>query len=226
MDFDRYELDASIYDEMFLPDGTPRQHCGRLHEELRGLSPDEIANIQERVMRSFSNEGITFTVYGDEEAEERIIPVDCLPASAVGGGMAPTRGRLGAAHAGAEPVPRGRLRRGPHRGGRRDTGRRGAGLPSVPRADARLLGTSRCVGGRLRHRRGAHRRRVSRAGRQPESPLRGLLHDRQPQGHEGQSAPTVSELPGAGGGALRQRSADNPAGTRATGPERPRPSCC
>ena len=28
---------------------------------------------------SFSTEGITFTVYGDEEAEERIIPVDCIP---------------------------------------------------------------------------------------------------------------------------------------------------
>ena len=29
--------------------------------------------------RSFSTEGISFTVYGDEEAKERIIPVDCLP---------------------------------------------------------------------------------------------------------------------------------------------------
>ncbi len=29
--------------------------------------------------RSFSTEGITFTVYGDDEASERIIPVDCLP---------------------------------------------------------------------------------------------------------------------------------------------------
>ena len=35
--------------------------------------------IQERVTRSFSHEGITFTVYGDDEAEERIIPVDCIP---------------------------------------------------------------------------------------------------------------------------------------------------
>ena len=29
--------------------------------------------------RSFSNEGMSFTVYGDEEGEERIIPVDCVP---------------------------------------------------------------------------------------------------------------------------------------------------
>ena len=30
-------------------------------------------------MRSFENEGITFTVYWDSEADERIIPVDCVP---------------------------------------------------------------------------------------------------------------------------------------------------
>ena len=35
--------------------------------------------MQERVTRSFSDEGITFTVYGDDEADERIIPVDCIP---------------------------------------------------------------------------------------------------------------------------------------------------
>ncbi len=40
---------------------------------------DELGSIQDRVTRSFSNEGITFTVYGDDEADERIIPIDCLP---------------------------------------------------------------------------------------------------------------------------------------------------
>ena len=39
----------------------------------------ELCEVQERVTRSFLNEGITFTVYGDEEADERIIPIDCLP---------------------------------------------------------------------------------------------------------------------------------------------------
>ena len=29
--------------------------------------------------RSFLAEGITFTVYGDGEADERIIPIDCVP---------------------------------------------------------------------------------------------------------------------------------------------------
>ena len=79
MDFDAYDLEPSIFDEVFLPDGTPRVHCEPLHETLTQLSPEELAAIQERVTRSFSDEGITFTVYGDEEADERIIPIDCVP---------------------------------------------------------------------------------------------------------------------------------------------------
>ncbi|MCY3736778.1 MAG: circularly permuted type 2 ATP-grasp protein [Gemmatimonadaceae bacterium] len=79
MDFDAYDLDAAIYDEMFLPDGTTRGHCQPLYDTLSQLSAEEAGRIQERVTRSFSNEGITFTVYGDDEADERIIPVDCVP---------------------------------------------------------------------------------------------------------------------------------------------------
>ena len=77
--FENYDLDPSIYDEMFLPDGAPREHCTQVYETLTQLSEEELVNIQDRVTRSFSNEGITFTVYGDEEADERTIPVDCLP---------------------------------------------------------------------------------------------------------------------------------------------------
>ena len=79
MNFETYNLDPSIYDEMFPPTGTPRDHCQRLHEGLYRLSADELDSIQERVSRSFSTESISFTVYGGAEDEERIIPVDCLP---------------------------------------------------------------------------------------------------------------------------------------------------
>ena len=79
MDFRSYDLDARYYDEMFHGDGTPREHFQSLHETLKRLSVEDVGSIQERVTRSFSNEGITFTVYGDEEAEERIIPIDCVP---------------------------------------------------------------------------------------------------------------------------------------------------
>ena len=79
MDFSQYELDDAIYDEMFQPDGAPRAHNARIHEALSRLSGAELGEIQERVTRSFLSEGITFTVYGDDAADERIIPIDCLP---------------------------------------------------------------------------------------------------------------------------------------------------
>ena len=79
MDFRSCDLDAQYYDEMFREDGAPREHSQLLYEALCRLSVEEVGSIQERVTRSFSQEGITFTVYGDDEAEERIIPIDCVP---------------------------------------------------------------------------------------------------------------------------------------------------
>ena len=77
--FRNYALEDAVYDEMFLPDGKPRSHCQGVFDALSNYADEELAGVQERVTRSFSNEGITFTVYGDAEAEERIIPVDCIP---------------------------------------------------------------------------------------------------------------------------------------------------
>ena len=79
MDFNDYNIDPAIYDEMFLPDGAPREHSRQLYQTLTAFTSEEMVSIQERVNRSFSNEGISFTVYGDEEEEERIIPVDSIP---------------------------------------------------------------------------------------------------------------------------------------------------
>lgn len=79
MDFSAYDLDDAIYDEMFLSDGSPREHSRPLYEALSRISSQNISSIQEWVTRSFLQEGISFMVYGDDEAEERIIPVDCVP---------------------------------------------------------------------------------------------------------------------------------------------------
>ena len=81
MNFDAYDLDAAIHDEMFLLDGTPREHCRALYDALRRLSDDEMNGIQERVTRSFSNEGITFNVYGDEERKNASFPSTSCPGS-------------------------------------------------------------------------------------------------------------------------------------------------
>ena len=64
---------------MFDIDGSPRQHCVELHSTLSDLTQLDLSTMQERVTRSFYNEGITFIVYGNEAAGERIIPIDCVP---------------------------------------------------------------------------------------------------------------------------------------------------
>ena len=79
MDFSTYEIDEGVYDELFQPDEAPREHSRHLHDALRQIRAPELAEIQSQVTRSFLAEGITFTVYGDGEADERIIPIDCVP---------------------------------------------------------------------------------------------------------------------------------------------------
>ena len=77
--FANYRMDPRFYDEMFEADAVPREHCRELWNVLDGVPPEEIAAIQERAERSFLHEGITFAVYGEEGAQERIIPIDVLP---------------------------------------------------------------------------------------------------------------------------------------------------
>ena len=79
MNFDSYDLDASIYDEMLRANGSPHPHSRNLCDTLGQLSPSDLGAIGEWVTRSFTNEGVTFTVYGDDEETERIIPIDCIP---------------------------------------------------------------------------------------------------------------------------------------------------
>ncbi len=64
---------------MFQSNGKPHPHCHLLYRALQQLPAAEITDMQERVARSFNRAGITFTVYGEGEAAERIIPIDCMP---------------------------------------------------------------------------------------------------------------------------------------------------
>ena len=77
--FAGYETDPAFHDEMFEAGGAPRDHCRKLWKALDGMPRAEIAVMQERAEHSFLHEGITFAVYGEEGAQERIIPIDLLP---------------------------------------------------------------------------------------------------------------------------------------------------
>ncbi len=76
--FGPYGLDAA-YDEMFDQHGTPRPAYAALFERLQELSPNELHRRQHAADHAFLNQGITFTVYGNDEGTERIFPYDLLP---------------------------------------------------------------------------------------------------------------------------------------------------
>ena len=77
--FADYQNDPAFYDEMFDPAGAPRAQCRRLFDAIDALPHGEVAAMQERAERAFRYEGVTFAVYGEEGARERIIPIDFLP---------------------------------------------------------------------------------------------------------------------------------------------------
>jgi uncharacterized circularly permuted ATP-grasp superfamily protein len=76
--FAHYELD-SAFDEMFAPGHTPREGYRLLFDRLLELPAAEWRQRQQAADRAFLNQGVTFTVYGNDEGTERIFPYDILP---------------------------------------------------------------------------------------------------------------------------------------------------
>jgi uncharacterized circularly permuted ATP-grasp superfamily protein len=76
--FAGYHLDGA-FDELFEATGRPRAHCRTLFEELRLASHGDLRQRQIEADKAFLTQGITFTVYGDDQGTERIFPFDLLP---------------------------------------------------------------------------------------------------------------------------------------------------
>lgn len=76
--FEHYDL-GRPYDEVFDAAGAPRAHCQALLEELSSESPQALRRHQVEADKAFLAQGITFTVYGDDQGTERIFPFDLLP---------------------------------------------------------------------------------------------------------------------------------------------------
>ena len=70
---------GSFYDEMFSASGQLRPHYQRLHDYLNTLTPETLADRRRIAEAAFLNQGITFTVYGQEDGLERIFPFDVIP---------------------------------------------------------------------------------------------------------------------------------------------------
>jgi uncharacterized circularly permuted ATP-grasp superfamily protein len=76
--FHNYQFDGA-YDEMFEAPGVPRAHYRALFKTLLELPGDELKKSQQAADLSFLHQGITFTVYGNEQGTERVFPNDLLP---------------------------------------------------------------------------------------------------------------------------------------------------
>ncbi len=76
--FSHYTLDAA-FDEMLGSDGRPRPHYQELYHRLLEMPAETLYQRQQAANSAFLNQGITFTVYGDEAGTERIWPYDLLP---------------------------------------------------------------------------------------------------------------------------------------------------
>ena len=68
-----------FFDEMFEAPGRVRPHYQVLAEWLSTVSADAFEERRRAVDMSFLNQGIGFTVYGQEEGIERIFPFDLIP---------------------------------------------------------------------------------------------------------------------------------------------------
>ena len=70
---------AEIFNEMLGQGGKTRSAYTRVEQWLAGLSPQDVERAQREAESIFRRQGITFAVYGDTEAAERLIPFDIIP---------------------------------------------------------------------------------------------------------------------------------------------------
>src|ERR1700683_1895360 len=75
---DKYKP-GDFFDEMFSAEGQVRPHYAALFERFQNLDKEEFDQRRSAVDAAFLRQGITFTVYSDEQGTERIFPFDLMP---------------------------------------------------------------------------------------------------------------------------------------------------
>ncbi|MFN8294859.1 MAG: circularly permuted type 2 ATP-grasp protein [Chitinophagales bacterium] len=80
MIFDKYHTRENFWDEMALPNGDIRLHYQQIFKQLNSIELPVLNRKEEIARKMFMNQGITFTVYSDDnEGIERIFPFDIIP---------------------------------------------------------------------------------------------------------------------------------------------------
>jgi uncharacterized circularly permuted ATP-grasp superfamily protein len=70
---------APFYDEMFSSPMEPRPHYNVLHDYLQNMTAAMLNERRRVADTAFLYQGVTFTVYGEEQGLERIFPFDLMP---------------------------------------------------------------------------------------------------------------------------------------------------
>jgi len=78
MKFTGYQTEG-FYDELIDRDGAPRPGARLLVRRIESLPEGELLKRQQAAEVAMYDRGITFTVYGEEQGTERIIPFDVIP---------------------------------------------------------------------------------------------------------------------------------------------------
>lgn len=78
MSFKGYDI-GPFYDEMFESSGIPRPGNRLLAQNIESLPKGELGRRQAAADKSLFDMGITFNVYGHEDADEKIWPFDLVP---------------------------------------------------------------------------------------------------------------------------------------------------
>ncbi len=76
--FNQYDV-GDFYDEMFAAPGVVRPHYRALLERFGEMQDGEIERKQALANGTFLHQGVTFTVYSDNQGTERIFPFDLIP---------------------------------------------------------------------------------------------------------------------------------------------------
>lgn len=73
------DITKVVYDEMYFAAHEPRVHYQAVFERIREMPHEQLLQRQQAADQSFLHQGITFTVYGQEEGTEKIFPYDLIP---------------------------------------------------------------------------------------------------------------------------------------------------
>lgn len=73
------DITKVVYDEMYFAENQPRVHYQAVFERIKAMPHEQLLQRQQAAEQSFPHQGITFTVYGQDEGTEKIFPYDLIP---------------------------------------------------------------------------------------------------------------------------------------------------